>query len=122
MNNKTTWIGFGIVSILIVILSIVFIGNSGNKDNFNEPLRVNVLSFEKTTDGSMHVTAEIVNTGKHTFEDNKIFISESTEKVGTLATQTDPSKNEGYGISTSHDKPQNIDEKELGDAFNSSTH
>jgi len=85
----------------------VFIRNSGNKDNVSETLRVNVLRFEKTTDGSMHVTAEIENTGDHTFEDNKIFISESTEKVGTMATQTDPSKNKDYGISTSHDKPNN---------------
>jgi hypothetical protein len=88
--------------------------NSGDKENVKATLNINVLRLEKIKDGSIYVTAEIVNKGDNTFEENKIFIEDNSQDVGEV---THGSKNEGYGVSTINDKLKNVDVKELSGTF-----
>lgn len=115
MSKRTTSISFGIIISIVVILSIVFMKNSGDNENVKASLDINVMSLEKLKDGSVFATAEIVNKGDKTFEENKIFIvEESPQEVGEV---THGSKNEASGVSTINDKAKNINVKELSGSF-----
>lgn len=115
LNKRTALIGFGIITILIITLSIVLVKKSGDKENFNATLEINVLSLDKINNGSVYVTAEIINKGDFTFEENKMFIEENLQEGGKT---TFGSNAEGSGISTINDKPQNgVEVKELSGTF-----
>lgn len=118
MNKKNRWIGFGIVILLFVILTITFMDNSGANENIEENFDINVLSLEEQKDGSIYVTAEIVNDGDFTFEDNKIFIVNSSEESGEVTHKNKSAVTGDSGTSNMDDKQKNVDVKELSGQFN----